>query len=188
MKTSDGWRFKVRTQGRLYTLNKVDPRGATTTSGDMVSAIVFEGNATHVFKKHPWSTALFWKRPCGQYYTHKVGNVVWSDENIEMPYDDVLVVKDCEIVPFEDCCEKVKGYSRDWGMKGIDTLLTAGLLFDVFGTVFILYNGNQFPTWFIVLLCVACGVFIYLGYLATKSVRFAEGLKERVQKVWETKL
>lgn len=183
MKRDEGWHFKVKTQGRLYTTDKVNPRGKTTTTGHMVSAIIFEGKATEQFKKHTWWTAAVWKRPCGQYYTRKVGDVVWSDEDMELATPDVMVVKNCGIVPIKECKRWWTNFIKILAMKLIDMAFVISIATLLF---FILTEGLKAPSGYIAYLFWGGIAFLVgLGVYSMVAVRFEPGLRERVQKVLE---
>ncbi|WP_336107818.1 hypothetical protein [Thalassospira sp. CH_XMU1420-2] len=108
LKEGAGWRFKVTTQGRLYAIDTPALNGRTTTQGRMKSAIIFTGEAIETFAKHPWATLFCWKRFCGQYWSKEVGDVVWTDADVERPFENVLIVKRCKIVPTNEWPRRLK--------------------------------------------------------------------------------
>lgn len=94
--------FKVRTQGRLYTIDINNPlKVGITKALTPRSALLFTDAALTKFSPHPFWTLSFYKRLFGQYRTKGFGDVVWKQSDT-VREGDVLHIKDVQIVPIDD--------------------------------------------------------------------------------------
>ncbi|AZD61024.1 hypothetical protein C4K18_3051 [Pseudomonas chlororaphis subsp. aurantiaca] len=94
--------FKVRTQGRLYTIGIENPLKVGITKALVPrSALLFTDAALEKFSPHTFWTLSFYKRLFGQHRSVAFGDVVWKQSDT-VRQGDVLRIKDVQIVPINE--------------------------------------------------------------------------------------
>ena len=126
----DGGHFKVRTQGRLYTLALNNRRrGATTKSFKPTHALLFTDDAARQFALHPCWSFFGMKSYSRQYWTQSIGDVVWRAEDTETVVDlrraKVLRIKSMKIVPIQDKPRRAWQFVKIAGSGCVDLVFAA---------------------------------------------------------------
>jgi hypothetical protein len=85
--------FKVRTQGRIYSIDIDGARANTSTLKPIKSALVFTDEALEQFEIHPWRTLFIWKRFFSQHRTLDISDMEWDSKDTVMHGSEVLQVK-----------------------------------------------------------------------------------------------
>ena len=86
-------RFKVNTQGRVYTLDINSKFANTSLAHNPQSALVFTHKALNHFHRHPWELMHFWKRPTAQYRTIKLGDITWLKKDTKLIDKNILQIR-----------------------------------------------------------------------------------------------
>ncbi|MFX4226369.1 MAG: hypothetical protein ACFHHU_00335 [Porticoccaceae bacterium] len=201
LKSDEGWRFIAKTQGRAYTIAMAEPSARTTKPGKQQSAIIFIGEAARKFEKHPWCTLFGFKRLFGQYWTTRVGDLVWREEDIEQVHDDVLIVKDFSIVPIKRE-NRLEVYGRIVARWALDIAVSATSVF-LIGLKFLIDNFEvpfwlkevwwqvlkyipKFTTEFFLIVLVIAALGIARGvHVAKNKFVVPEDLLSRVRDTWD---
>ncbi|WP_110972519.1 hypothetical protein [Pseudomonas huaxiensis] len=99
--SGDTGRFKVRTQGRVYTLDlDTDKHSSITRFVTPKCALLFTDAAAEKFKPHTLKTISFYKRFLGQYRSRAFGDVTWKKEDT-VAHGKVLQIRDIEFVTID---------------------------------------------------------------------------------------